>query len=184
MAETAKDSERNWDEMKPQLVRMAFELGPLVVFYLGFTFGSRIIAAFPVFSAAGFNDPLYPATLLFMVAMVLSVALSWLFLHRVAVMPVGTAIVVLVFGALTFYFHDTPFAKMKPTVINALFGTVLLVGLAYGQSLLRYVFGEVYKLKPAGWTILTIRWAIFYFVLAVANELFWRILGDGVWANY
>jgi intracellular septation protein len=184
MAETAKDSELNWDELKPQLIRMAFELGPLVVFYLGFTFGSRIIAAFPAFSQAGFNDPLYPATLLFMVAMVLSVALSWLFLHRVAVMPVVTAVVVLVFGALTFYFHDTTFAKMKPTVINALFGAVLLGGLAFGQSLLRYVFGEVYKLKPAGWTILTLRWGIFFFVLAIANELIWRILGDGVWANY
>jgi len=50
MAETAKDSELNWDELKPQLIRMAFELGPLVVFYLGFTFGNRIIAGFPAFS--------------------------------------------------------------------------------------------------------------------------------------
>src|SRR3569832_2315700 len=168
MAETAKDSELNWDELKPQLISMAFERGPLLVVYLGFTFGNRIIAAFPAFSAAGFNDPLYPATLLFMVAMVLSVALSWLFLHRVAVMPVVTAVEVLEFGALTFYFHDTTFAKMKPTVINALFGSVLLVGLAFGQSLLRYVFGEVYKLKPAGGTILTLRWSIYIFINDVA----------------
>lgn len=184
MADTTKDPELNWSELKPQLIKMALELGPLVVFYLGFTFGSRIIAAFPAFAAAGFNDPLYPATLLFMVAMLVSLALSWLVLHRVAVMPVVTAIVVLVFGALTFYFHDTTFAKMKPTVINALFGAVLLGGLAFGQSLLRYVFGEVYKLKPAGWTILTLRWGVFFFVLAIANELVWRVLGDSVWANY
>src|SRR3569832_2276190 len=116
MVETAKDSELNWDELKPQLIRMAFELGPLVVFYLGFTFGNRIIAAFPAFSAAGFNDPLYPATLLFMVAMVLSVALSWLFLHRVAVMPVVTAVVVLVFGALTFYFFVLSFVFLLLSV--------------------------------------------------------------------
>jgi intracellular septation protein len=184
MADTTKDSEVNWSELKPQLIRMALELGPLVVFYLGFVFGSRIIAAVPGFAAAGFNDPLYPATLLFMVAMLSSLALSWLLLRRIAVMPVVTAIVVLVFGALTFYFHDTTFAKMKPTVINALFGAVLLGGLFFGQSLLRYVFGEVYKLKPAGWTILTLRWGIFFFVLAALNEFVWRGLGDGVWANY
>jgi intracellular septation protein len=184
MADTTKDTELHWSELKPQLIRMALELGPLVVFYLGFVFGSRIIAAFPAFAAAGFNDPLYPATLLFMVAMLSSLALSWLLLHRVAVMPVVTAIVVLVFGALTFYFHDTTFAKMKPTVINTLFGVVLLGGLVFGQSLLRYVFGEVYKLKPAGWTILTLRWGIFFFVLAILNEVVWRWLGDNAWASY
>ncbi len=183
MTEAAKD-DISWSEMRPQLVKLALELGPLVVFYLGFSFGAKIIAAVPQFTAWGFTDPLYPATLLFMVAMVASIVLSWLLLHRVAVMPVVTAIVVLVFGALTFYFHDTTFAKMKPTVINALFGIVLLGGLAFGQSLLRYVFGEVYKLQPAGWTILTLRWGIFFLVLAVGNEVVWRVFGDGVWANY
>ena len=183
-AKADKSDDISWAELKPQLLKLSLELGPLVVFYLGFTFGAKIIAAFPQFSAAGFNDPLYPATALFMIAMVVSIALSWALLRRVAVMPVVTAVVVLVFGALTFYFHDTTFAKMKPTVINALFGVVLLGGLVFGQSLLRYVFGEVYKLKPQGWTILTLRWGIFFIVLAVANELVWRMLGDGAWATY
>lgn len=184
MADADKKDEISWSELRPQLLKLALELGPLVIFYLGFTFGGRIIAAFPQFSAAGFDDPLYPATLLFMIAMVASLALSWALLHRVAVMPMVTAIVVLVFGALTFYFHDTTFAKMKPTVINGLFGAVLLGGLLFGQSLLRYVFGDVYKLKPAGWTILTLRWGILFFVLAVLNEVVWRALGDSAWATY
>ena len=176
--------EPTWAELRPQMVKLAIELGPLVVFYLGFTFGGRILAAFPAFAANGFDDPLYPATLLFMIAMVVSLIVSQLVLHRIAVMPVVTAVVVLVFGGLTFYFHDTSFAKMKPTVINALFGVVLLGGLLFGQSLLRYVFGEVYKLKPAGWTILTWRWGIFFLVLAVLNEVVWRVFGDNVWAQY
>jgi intracellular septation protein len=184
MAEDAKEPEVNWAELKPQLIKMALELGPLVVFYLGFTFGNRIIEAVPQLGSAGFNDPLYPATLLFMLAMIASLTLSWFVLRRLAVMPVVTAIVVLVFGALTFYFHDTTFAKMKPTVINALFGVVLLGGLLFGQSLLRYVFGEVYKLKPAGWTILTLRWGIFFLILAILNEVVWRYLGDNLWATY
>jgi intracellular septation protein len=184
MANDKAADDISWAELKPQVLKLAIELGPLVIFYLGFTFGNRIIAAFPQFTAWGFDDPLYPATLLFMLAMLISLGLSLALLHRVAVMPMVTAIVVLVFGALTFYFHDTTFAKMKPTVINALFGVVLLGGLVFGQSLLRYVFGEVYKLKPAGWTILTLRWGIFFVVLAVANELVWRLLGDNLWATY
>ncbi|CAN5313132.1 septation protein A [soil metagenome] len=172
--DASKSGEPSWAELKPQLIKMALELGPLVIFYLGFSFGGRIIAAFPQFAAAGFDDPLYPATLLFMVAMVISLGLSWALMRRVAVMPMVTLVVVVVFGGLTFYFHDVNFAKMKPTVINALFGSVLLGGLLFGQSLLRYVFGEVYKLKPEGWTILTLRWGIFFFVLAALNEFVWR----------
>jgi len=179
-----KKDEVNWEEFRPQLLKLVLELGPLVIFYLGFTFGGRIVAAFPAFSAAGFDDPLYPATLLFMVAMVAALILSRALLHKVAVMPMVTAVVVIIFGGLTFYFHDTTFAKMKPTVINGLFGAVLLGGLLFRQSLLRYVFGDVYKLRPAGWSILTLRWGIFFFVLAVLNEIVWRTMGDGNWATY
>ena len=180
----SKSADISWAELRPQLLKLVIELGPLVVFYLGFSFGSRIIEAVPFFAAHGFTDPLYPATLLFMVAMLISLALSALLLHKVAIMPVVTAVIVVIFGGLTFYFHDTTFAKMKPTVINGLFGAVLLGGLWYRQSLLRYVFGDVYKLRAEGWSILTLRWGIFFFVLAILNEVVWRVLGDGAWANY
>ena len=89
-------------------------------------------------------------------------------------MPVVTGIVVLIFGGLTLYLKDDTFIKMKPTIVNALFAVVLLGGLLFRQSLLRYVFGDVYKLKPQGWTILTLRWGLFFVFLAVLNEVVWR----------
>lgn len=179
--EPTKAEEIKWSEMRPQLIKLALELGPLLVFFVANAFGMRLIEAIPFFH--GLDDPLYPATFFFMIAMVISVALSWLLLHRVAVMPLVTAAVVLVFGALTFYFQDTTFIKMKPTVVNSLFGTVLLGGLLFGQSLLKYVFGEVYKLKPQGWFVLTLRWGIFFFVLAALNEVVWRMFPDQ-WVNF
>jgi intracellular septation protein len=93
-------------------------------------------------------------------------------------MPVVTAVVLAVFGTLTFIFQDTTFIKIKPTIVNALFGSVLLGGLLFRQSLLKYVFGEVYKLKPEGWLVLTVRWGIFFFVLAALNEVVWRLFPD------
>ncbi len=106
--------------------------------------------------------------------MAISLLLSWILLKRVAVMPLVTGVVVAIFGTLTLVFQDATFIKMKPTIVNALFGAVLLGGLVFGQSLLRYVFGDVYKLKPEGWRRLTLNWGIFFFVLAVLNELIWR----------
>ncbi|HTJ57977.1 MAG TPA: septation protein A [Devosiaceae bacterium] len=152
-----KKDDVDWKQFKPQALKLGLELGPLVIFYI-----------------VNARADIFAATAWFMGAMVVSLLLSWLLLHRVAVMPLVTAIVVLVFGSLTLWLKDDTFIKMKPTIVNALFGVTLLGGLAFGQSLLRYVFGEVYKLKPQGWTILTWRWGLFFLFLAVLNEVVWR----------
>ena len=177
MSEAAdKSDDINWAELKQPLIKLALELGPLIVFFLANAFGKQIIETIPLFQ--GFDDPLYPATAFFMVAMAISLILSWVLLKRIAIMPVVTAVVLAVFGTLTFIFQDTTFIKIKPTIVNALFGSVLLGGLLFRQSLLKYVFGEVYKLKPEGWLVLTVRWGIFFFILAALNELVWRLFPD------
>ena len=157
MAEETRTQEPSWAELRPQLAKVALELGPLLVF----------------FAVNAYAD-IYAATAWFMGAMVLSLAVSWLILKRVAVMPLVTGVVVLVFGGLTLYLQDDTFIKMKPTIVNTLFGAVLLGGLVFGQSLLKYVFGEVYKLQPQGWVVLTLRWGLFFFLLAALNEAVWR----------
>lgn len=163
----------NWAELKPQLIRLLLELGPLIVFFTVNALGERWLDGNATL-AGWFSSPIILATAVFMVAMALSLLLSWVLLHRVAVMPLVTGIVVLVFGGLTLWFQDATFIKMKPTIVNALFGSVLLGGLVFGQSLLRYVFGDVYRLKDRGWWILTWRWGAFFFVLAALNEIVWR----------
>ena len=165
--------EVNWDELRPQLIKIGLELGPLIVFFAVNALGESWLERSPLLSS-WFSQPIIFATAVFMVAMAASLILSWMLLHRIAVMPLVTAIVVLIFGSLTLYFQDSTFIKMKPTIVNSLFGAVLLGGLLLGQSLLRYVFGDVYKLKPRGWWLLTWRWGLFFFVLAVLNEIVWR----------
>ena len=166
MAE-AKEQELNWTELKPQLIKMALELGPLVVFFI-----------------VNSRTDIFTGTAWFMAAMVISLVLSWLLLKRVALMPLVTGVVVLIFGGLTLWLHDDTFIKMKPTVINTLFGAVLLGGLLFGQSLLKYVFGDVYKLQPRGWMVLTIRWGLFFFFLAILNEVVWRTQSTDFWVAF
>ena len=167
MSEKSEAQDMNWDELKPQLIKLALELGPLVLFFI-------------LNSRAG----IFVATGWFMGAMVVSLLLSWLILKRVAVMPLATGVVVLIFGGLTLWLQDDTFIKLKPTIVNMLFGGVLLGGLLFGQSLLKYVFGDVYKLKPEGWRILTWRWTIFFFVLAAINEIVWRNFSTDFWVAF
>ncbi|HZY51373.1 MAG TPA: septation protein A [Devosia sp.] len=167
MADTTKDPEVNWDELRPQLIKMALELGPLVVFFI-----------------VNSRADIFVGTAWFMVAMVVSLALSWLLLKKIALMPLVTGVVVLVFGGLTLWLHDDTFIKMKPTIVDSLFGIVLLGGLVFRTSLLKYVFGDVYKLRPEGWTVLTLRWGLFFFFLAVLNELVWRTQSTDFWVAF
>jgi intracellular septation protein len=178
-----QQAEPSWDELKPQILKMALELGPLVVFFIVNTKGEDILAAFPALNQ-WFSSAIIFATAVFMVAMLISLALTWLLLKKVAVMPLVTGVVVVIFGGLTLYFQDSTFIKMKPTITNTLFGVTLLGGLVFGQSLLRYVFGDVYKLQPEGWTKLTLRWGVFFLFLAVLNEVVWRTQSDDFWVAF
>jgi intracellular septation protein len=161
------EPEANWDELRPQLTKLGLELGPLVVFFI-----------------ANARADIFTATAWFMGAMVISLIASWFILKKIPVMPLVTGVVVLVFGGLTLWLQDDTFIKIKPTITNVLFGSVLLGGLLFGQSLLKYVFGEVYRLRPEGWWKLTLNWGLFFFVLAVLNEVLWRNFSTDTWVTF
>jgi intracellular septation protein len=173
MTSETKATEPSWDELKPQIIKMALELGPLLVFYVCTIFGESWLAKSELLRAL-FASPLVFATAPFMVAMVISLVISWLLFKRIAVMPLITLAMVLIFGTLTLVLQNSIFIKIKPTVVNSLFAAALLGGLLFRQSLLKYVFGEVYQLQPKGWQILTLRWGLFFAFLAVLNEVAWR----------
>jgi intracellular septation protein len=153
-------------------LKLALELGPLMVFFFANAYGERLTKLFPMLSALG--GPLFVATGLFMAATVLSLAVSKLVVGKLPLMPLISGVVVLSFGALSIYLQNEIFIKMKPTIINTLFGVILLGGLFFGRSLLGYVFNSAFELDEAGWNKLTLRWGIFFLFLAVLNEVVWR----------
>ena len=99
-------------------------------------------------------------------------------------MPLVTAVIVLVFGGLTLVLQDETFIKLKPTIIYVLFGGVLLGGLAFRKPLLGMVFDSVFHLTDEGWRKLTLRWALFFFALAVLNEIVWRTQSTDFWVSF
>ncbi|WP_165216748.1 septation protein A [Affinirhizobium pseudoryzae] len=163
-------------------LKFALEIGPLLVFFFGNLRGEWLVQTFPSLSVLG--GPLLVATGLFMAATVLSLIVSKIVFKHLPVMPFVSGIVVLIFGGLSIWLQDEIFIKMKPTIVNTLFGVALLVGLMFGKSLLGYVFNAAFQLTEEGWRKLTLRWGIFFLFLAVLNEVVWRNFSDAVWVNF
>lgn len=148
-------------------LKFALELGPTGVFFI-------TLYKFDIFAA----------TAVLMVAAVVSLAVSYWLTRRLPVMPIVTAAAALVFGTLTLVLHDSTFIKLKPTIVNAIFGAALLGGLAFGKPLLPIVLDSMLRLDHQGWKKLTLRWGMFFFVLAATNEVVWRTQTDAVWAGF
>jgi intracellular septation protein len=149
------------------VLKLVLDIGPLVLFFAA---NSR----FGIFTATG----------VFMGAILIALAVSYAMTRHLAVMPLVTAVIVLVFGGLTLFLHDELFIKLKPTIIYVLFGATLAIGLALGKPLLGMVFDSVFHLSDEGWRKLTWRWALFFFALAVLNEIVWRTQTTDFWVSF
>ncbi|WP_438751416.1 septation protein A [Pararhizobium sp. O133] len=168
-------------EISP-LLKMALELGPLVVFFFANSRGEWLGQHFPALTELG--GPIFIATGLFMAATAIALTASWILTRTLPMMPLISGVVVFVMGAFTLYLQNDTFIKIKPTIINTLFGVILLGGLLFGKSLLGYVFHTAFKLDEDGWRKLTLRWGIFFLFLAVLNEVVWRNFSTDFWVAF
>jgi intracellular septation protein len=164
------------------ILKLALELGPLIVFFFANARGEWLIEKIP--ALANLGGPIFVATALFMIATAIALAASWLIMRSLPIMPLVSGVVVFVFGALTLWLHDDVFIKMKPTIVNTLFSAVLLGGLVFGKSLLGYVFDSAFHLDAEGWRKLTFRWGLFFLFLALVNEVVWRSFSTDTWVAF
>jgi intracellular septation protein len=153
-------------QLNPAL-KLVLDIGPLVLFF-----------------AANAKFGIYAGTGVFMVAVLAAFAVSYAMTRHIAIMPVVTAVVVLIFGGLTLILHDDLFIKLKPTIIYLLFGGALVGGMLFNKPLLGIVFDSVFNLTEEGWRKLTWRWAVFFFALAILNEIVWRTQTTDFWVSF
>ena len=103
----------------------------------------------------------------------------------IAIPPFIIATIITFFGGLTIYFDNPVFIYIKPTIINILFGLALLFGKYFtNEPILKKILGKSIILADEGWNILTKRWIIFFFSLALLNEIVWRTQSEEFWVNF
>ncbi|MEL7429667.1 MAG: septation protein A [Pseudomonadota bacterium] len=166
-----------------QWVKLALETGPLVVFIMANNNGDALAEMFPALEALG--GKIFVGTAFFMVAMTISLIITWWFERKVAIMPLVTFVMVVVFGMLTLYLQDDFFIKVKPTIVNVMFGVTIL-GLLYFFKIpaMKILFDGPFKLDDTGWTKLSFRWGCFFLFLALVNEIVWRNFSSDFWVAF
>jgi intracellular septation protein len=169
------------------LLKLVLEMGPLVLFFLANSkpdlFHWLVGPLIPQGTTPE-KTAILTSTGVLMTAVVVALIASWVLTRHLPIMPIVTAVAVLFFGGLTFVFQDKTFIQIKPTIVNGLFGAALLGGLAFGKLLLPVALDSVLHLDEEGWRKLTLRWGLFFFVLAGLNEFVRLTQSWDFWAGF
>jgi intracellular septation protein len=163
------------------LLKLVLEVGPITVFFLAYRWA-------PVPEGLSVTErqleQILFSTKVFVPTILLSLLGSWLLTRKLPKMAVITAVVVTIFGGLTLILRDDTFVKMKPTILYGLFAGILGFGMLRGQSYLKYLMDELIPMRHEGWIKFTGRFVAFYLMLAVLNEVVWRLYGTDTWVNF
>lgn len=148
--------------------KLILDFAPLAVFFIAYKLGGVMAA-----------------TIALMAATAISMAVVYAVERTLALAPLITGVVVMVMGGLTVALHDPGFIKIKPTVVNLVFASILLGGVVFARrGLLKYVLDVAFSLSDAGWLILSRRWGFFFVFLAGLNEIIWRNFSEDFWVSF
>lgn len=150
--------------------KLLVDVGPAAVFMIVYNVANRVME----------DGAIYWATGVFMAATAFALVFALITQKRFPPMLVVTFVIVTFFGAITIWLQDPIFAYIKPTIINLVFSYAILISIAFGFNVWKALFGTIFEMPERAWTILAIRWAIFFQFLAILNEVLWRHITDTV----
>ena len=152
-------------------VKFLYDYLPLIVFFACYKFAKT-------------PDPLITATICMVITTFFALIISYLLTRKIPTVALVSGIVLAIFGGLTVLLKNDIFIKMKPTIINLLFATILFYGYLVKKPLLSYLLGEQIKMRNAAWITLSVRWACFFVFLAMLNEFIWRTCSTDFWVQF
>jgi intracellular septation protein len=153
-------------------ISWSIEFGPIVAFFIAL-------------AIAGDTDKGFiTSTTIFSVLTAVALITSYFYEQRIAWFPLIAGISVIAFGVFTAVFNAPLLFIIKDTIYNGLFGIFLLGGALIGKGLLKRLFVALFDMSDRGWYILSVRWGVFFVLLAICNEISWRFFGRDVWVMY
>jgi intracellular septation protein len=114
----------------------------------------------------------------------LALSLSLILERRIAPIPAFSGVMALVFGGLSIALHRNDLLQMKMSIVDGALGAALFGGLALRRNPLKLLLGAAMSLPDQAWRVLTIRYGLFFWASALANEVVRRTQTAEVWATF
>lgn len=170
-------AEAKTESKKASNLRQAIDFGALAAFMATYVF-LRFVQKLDG------REALVQATWVLVGASAIALIAGWMLEKRLAPLPLFSGLFALVFGTLTIFFHDPNLLKIKITVQNLALSAILLGSLYFNKAAFKYLLGSAFNLTDAGWRGLTLRYGLFFLVVAIVNETIWRTQSDDFWVAF
>ena len=156
--------------MNKSFLKFITDFGPLLIFFtIYYKSGNNLTVAIP---------PLIIATLI-------AVVIMYFVEKKIPYVPLIGVVIISLFGGLTLYFNNPVFLYMKPTIVNIIFASILIVSkIFFDKNFLKFFLQTAFQLDEIGWNKLNFRWAYFFIFLAILNEIVWRTQPETTWVNF
>ena len=156
--------------MNKSFLKFITDFGPLLIFFIiYYKSGNDLTKSIP---------PLIVAT-------ILAVVIIYFVERKIPYIPLIGGVVITLFGGLTLYFNNPIFIYMKPTIVNLIFASSLIISKVFFQkNFLKFFLQTAFQLDETGWDKLNFRWAYFFIFLALLNEIVWRTQPEATWVNF
>ncbi|MDB5260515.1 MAG: ispZ [Candidatus Nomurabacteria bacterium] len=143
------------------------EFGPIFVFLFSFN-----------------RFHVYQATMLLMVATIISTIITYTHQKRLPYVALFVALLTIIFGSLTIVGHQPKFIQIRDTLYDIAFSFILVGGLIGNVNFLKMAFHNILPMSTKAWEKMTYAWAIFMLFAAAGNEYIRRTGGLHDWFQF
>ena len=149
------------------MLKLLIEFGPIVVFFATYKYAD-----------------IFKATLWMVVVTILSLIVSYIIDKKLSMPLMISGVTLLLSVTVTLISGDPMYIKMKPTIVYMVFGLILFVGYMRNRPFIKHVLGSAFKMEDHHWLVVSLRFAYYFFGMAVVNEFVWRNFSESFWVNF
>ena len=128
---------------------------------------------------------IYYATASLIIITVAQVFYEIIFNKKIPKMQIVVAILVIVFGGATLYFHNDEFIKWKVSIINWLMGIAFIINTYFmKETFIEKLMKNSLSMDIKNWKFLNNLWGIFFIFLGILNIIIAMFCSTDVWVNF
>jgi len=149
------------------MIKLLLEFGPLVVFFATYKYSN-----------------IYMATLWMVSVTSISLVISYMIDKKISMPLLISGSVLLMSGCITLLSGNPMYIKMKPTIVYMVFCGILSFGVLNNKPFIKNLLGNIFVMEDKYWLVLSKRFAMYFFMMAVINEVVWRNYSESFWVNF